>query len=66
METNEKNRAYKMLNNGIGTCIFIHIITFASLPTEPPRLYMSWSLFVAKSVQSFYLQCYYFSLNELE
>ena len=45
----------------------MHIITVASLPTEPPRLYMPWSLFIAKSVQLFYLQCYYFfwmNLNE--
>ena len=43
----------------------VQIITVASLPTEPPRLYMSWSLFIAKSGQSFYVQCYYFFLNEL-
>ena len=38
----------------------VHIITVASLPTEPPRICMPWSLFIAKSVQLFYLQCYYF------
>ena len=43
----------------------VHIITAAPLPTEPPRIYMPWSLFIAKSVQLFYLQCYYFFLNEL-
>ena len=43
----------------------VHIITVASLPTEPPRIYMLWSLFIAKSVQLFYMQCYYFFLNEL-
>ena len=45
----------------------VHIITVASLPTEPPRIYMPWSLFIAKSVQLFYLQCYFFfwmNLNE--
>ena len=46
----------------------VHIITVASLPTEPPSFYMPWSLFIAKSVQLFYLQCYSFffwmSLNE--
>ena len=44
----------------------VHIITVTSLPTEPPRLYMPRSLCIAKSVQLFYLQCYYFFLNELE
>ena len=36
--------AYKMLNNGTRTLNFyiahVHIITVASLPTEPPRIYM--------------------------
>ena len=31
----------------------VHIITVASLPTEPPRLYMPWSLFISKSLQLF-------------
>ena len=44
----------------------VHIITVASLPTDSPRIYMPWSLFIAKSVQLFYLQCYYFFLNELQ
>ena len=60
-----------MLNNGIRTLNFfyvahVHIITVASLPTEPQRIYMPWSLFIAKSVQLFYLQSYYFFLNEIE
>ena len=46
--------------------VHVHTNTVASLPTEPPKLYMAWSLFIAKSVQLFYLQCYYFFLNELE
>ena len=44
METNEKKWAYTMLNNGIRTRNFyiadVHIITVASIPTEPPRLYI--------------------------
>ena len=44
----------------------VHNITVASVPTEPPRIYMQLSLFIAKSVQLFYLQCYYLFLNELE
>ena len=74
METNGKkiehfNKPIKCSTMGFEPLIFyiahVHNITVASLPTEPPRIYMPGSLFIAKSVQLFYLQCYYFFLNEL-
>ena len=74
METNEKkiehiNKHFvKCKTMGFEPVTFyiahVQIITFASLPTEPPRLYMPRLLFIVKSVQSFYMQCYCLFLNE--